>query len=126
METTIIDYNWQADAICNGMAPEDGTQEEHIMYPTMGRIVPQEVYDMCARCPVNEQCLAHALKYEEYGFFAGTKPMDRVKMRKELGIQLQTINAYFIKHQVMDVIQETVFSRKIQGRGRKPREVVPA
>jgi WhiB family redox-sensing transcriptional regulator len=40
-----------------------------------------EAGTVCSRCPVQSMCLEYALGNEEFGFWAGTSPEERVKMR---------------------------------------------
>ena len=37
---------------------------------------------VCKRCPVQTQCLAHALEHREDGFWAGTTAEDREQIRR--------------------------------------------
>ena len=84
MENKYIDYNWQDHAACKGM-------DVNNFYPDMGKTVTQAVIDACQSCPVREECLTHALKYERYGYWALTSPPQRIKMRKQMGIKLEHI-----------------------------------
>jgi len=48
-----------------------------------GADVDPTVEAMCARCDVREQCLRWALEFpEEHGYWAGTTPKDREKLRR--------------------------------------------
>lgn len=78
---------WKERAACRGM-------ETNIFFP-MGR--PAEAADsaareVCARCPVIRPCLDWALKHETDGFWAGTSPRDRYKLRKQLNIVPRLLN----------------------------------
>lgn len=47
---------------------------------------------MCkSRCAMREQCLDWALKHEAEGYWAGTSPADRERMRRQKGIRMQRI-----------------------------------
>lgn len=48
--------------------------------------------DTCRRCPILLQCRDWALRHEEYGFWAGTTPRERVALRKELGITFESLS----------------------------------
>lgn len=42
---------------------------------------------ICKACPIQEECLAWALRHEGHGIWGGETPNARKKMRRELGIQ---------------------------------------
>jgi len=63
-----------------------------IFFSSPGRSAKKDANDICSKCPVFEDCLSHALKYEDYGYWAGTSPKDRQKMRVDLGIKLENIS----------------------------------
>ena len=47
---------------------------------------------MCkSGCAMREQCLDWALKHEAEGYWAGTSPADRERMRRQKGIRMQRI-----------------------------------
>jgi len=115
MENTIIDYSWQAGAACSVLSPD-------LFYLKQGKTVSQTVIDACTSCPVKEECLSHALKYEVYGYWALTTPSQRAIMRKELGIEIIHIE-YESTMKVLEEItkhEDFVNRQKIKGRGRKP------
>jgi len=80
-----IDYSWQGKATCKDI-------DTYEFYVGRGHKVKQEVSDACVACPVSEQCLQHALEYEDYGYWAGTNPVQRSKMRRQLGIRLRPVS----------------------------------
>ena len=84
MENFTVDYKWQNDALC-------ATFDIKWFYPAHGKKYPPEVAEACKACPVKKHCLDHALRYEEYGYWAGTTPLQRIAMRKEKGIKLESI-----------------------------------
>lgn len=43
---------------------------------------------MCQGCPALEECREHAIKHEEFGFWAGTTAKERKRIRKQMGIRL--------------------------------------
>ena len=61
--------------------------------------IPAAVRKACRECPVESSCLEHALKYEIYGFWAGTTRGQRVKLRKKLGRQIQPIEGLALYHE---------------------------
>jgi WhiB family redox-sensing transcriptional regulator len=88
MESIKIDYNWQQDAACKGISLES----YDLFYVSTGKSSKKETNNICGNCPVVKDCLSHALKYEEYGYWGGTTSGDRKRMRKELGIKLIEID----------------------------------
>lgn len=42
---------------------------------------------ICHSCPVEQQCLAHAIEHEPYGIWGGTREQDRDHLRRTLGHQ---------------------------------------
>jgi hypothetical protein len=107
-----INYGWQKSAACTGMPIE-------AFYPAQGKTVSSKLVDMCTECPVKTECLDHALKYEEYGYWGNTGPIKRREMRKELGIELTMINTLFLASQYE---HEKVEPIKIRKRIRKVAE----
>ena len=81
IEINIDDDKWQTLATCSGadinLFFDDNRDERDVLF------------ELCDNCPVYEQCLAHALVAEDYGYWAKTTPADRKKMRKQLGIVLK-------------------------------------
>lgn len=79
--------DWQLQGVCRGMDPE-------IFYPSVAarrdfnRPHPQAIR-ACAVCPVKDECYLHALRKEDYGFWAGTTEQERRKLRKAAGIHLE-------------------------------------
>lgn len=49
---------------------------------------------MCNSCPMREPCLMWALHHEEEGFWGGSNPEERKRMRKRMGIKLKTPALY--------------------------------
>ena len=48
--------------------------------------------DTCRHCPMIVQCRDWALRHEEYGFWGGTTPRERVALRRELGITFKPLS----------------------------------
>jgi len=116
MEKTTIDYSWQAHANCTELSPTD-------FYLAHGKKYSQKVIDACKNCIVQEDCLSHALKYEEYGYWGGTTSKQRVSLRKALGIVVQDICYESEKAAEQDAVKIEETRVKIKGRGRKPRNL---
>ena len=46
---------------------------------------------ICASCEVRNQCLEYSLKHSVIGYWAGTTPRERQRLRKQLGIVSEPI-----------------------------------
>ena len=88
MENTTIDYSWQKDASCSALSAE----QYDAFYPGQGKSPDKEALLLCTTCPVYDNCLNHALLYEDYGYWAGTSTKQRRMLRQELGIKLIDID----------------------------------
>ena len=79
--------DWRDAAACRGLPIEFFYIEEDA---DPGSQLPENptVKRMCAGCPAREECLEHAIKHEDYGFWAGTTAKERKRIRKERGIWL--------------------------------------
>jgi Transcription factor WhiB len=74
------DYNWRDDAACKGLPsvwwfPEVREPDGF-----------SEAIKICKGCPVIQECLYYGLQREQYGIYGGTTETERMRMRKELGI----------------------------------------
>jgi WhiB family transcriptional regulator, redox-sensing transcriptional regulator len=68
--------DWRQRALCAGHPNRhwwfDDVQES-----------TSKAFALCHACPVNHDCLTHALRYEEtYGVWGGTTPSDRRRMMR--------------------------------------------
>jgi len=80
-----VKNDWQSQGICRvRQLPVD------IFFPAQGEKVSQEAVFACEDCPVQEKCLEHALRHEQYGYWAGTTESQRVSIRKSLKISIKT------------------------------------
>lgn len=75
-----LQYEWMTAALC----AEIGHQP---FYPEReqpnGRADHRPALTICARCPVQLDCLRHALEHDErYGVWGGTTEDQRAQMRK--------------------------------------------
>ena len=61
--------------------------------------VAREVRAMCENCPVKEKCLDYAVKYELYGFWAGTNEAERKHIRAVNNIRCLDVFAAIAKFQ---------------------------
>jgi len=113
---TTIDFTWREEALCKGVSTE-------LFFPTRGEIVSKELKQMCLDCPVNNKCLDHALKYEHYGFWAGTSEEQRISIRKKLNIVCNKPEAiYWIDTREEKAKTQANRLDKIRGRGRKAKK----
>lgn len=74
------EYNWRDDAACKGLPavwwfPEVREPDGF-----------SEAIKICKGCPVIEECLYYGLRREQYGIYGGTTETERMRMRKNLGI----------------------------------------
>lgn len=111
---TIIDFTWRGQAACKGVSTQ-------LFFPTRGEVVSKELKQMCLDCPVNAECLDHALRHEHYGFWAGTSEEQRISIRRKLNIVCNKPEAmYWMGTREEKARVEANRMDKIKGRGRKP------
>ena len=83
----MIDLDWQAGAACTGIgtevfySPEDAPNQ--VPFATLARV--------CGTCPVKSECLNHAIKHEEFGYWGGMSERSIRMIRKEKRIRLESI-----------------------------------
>ena len=79
--------DWWGRANCRGMDPG-------LFFESLGnqfkaaRPLPEAV-NACQECQVRDECYVYAIRHEEFGYWAGTTPPERRRLRKEHGITLQ-------------------------------------
>lgn len=77
---TLDTYAWQAQGTCRGMDTE-------LFYAAPGERGPRRARreeaakEICARCPVKDRCLEHALTFEVFGVWGGTTEAERTELR---------------------------------------------
>ncbi len=78
----------------------DGNQpcrqvDPELFFPTTFNAVTRKdkalMTDICNDCRMREPCLLWALHHERDGFWAGTTPEDRIKLRRKLKIQFESV-----------------------------------
>jgi WhiB family redox-sensing transcriptional regulator len=74
---------WQDSALCRNADLEIFFPVDDLWVNTL-----EEAKKYCDRCDVRTECLAHALKHERFGIWAGTMPSERVRIRKSMGMNL--------------------------------------
>lgn len=68
--------SWQADAACRDADAET--------FFSLDEARQQEALEMCAACPVRQECLEHALAQgEQYGIWGGTREGERRRIMRE-------------------------------------------
>lgn len=68
---------WQKNALCIYTDPD-------IFFPEKGIPILKEVKNLCARCPVKDQCLDYALSSDErHGIWGGTSERERKFLLKK-------------------------------------------
>lgn len=90
----LVDLSWASKGACADLVQWAGPAERNrLFFPMQGQ--PTEPGKaICRRCPVIEQCLDHALKFEKYGIWGGTSEKQRRQMRAELGIRFRSLSAW--------------------------------
>ena len=83
----MLDYPaFDGDEPCRQVDPE-------LFYPSSFNAVTKQTRalmdSLCNDCHMREPCLMWALNHESEGFWAGTTPPDREKIRRKLKIKLQ-------------------------------------
>lgn len=70
------------DAACRDVDPD-------MFFPHAGQS-HDEAKAICAACPVLDVCRDHAIRHERWGIWGGTSERERMRLRRELGIRLET------------------------------------
>ena len=68
------DLEWRERAACTG-------KQELFFNDNKGTLV-REAKAICGMCPVQSQCLAHAMKHQEYGIWGGLTANERRVARR--------------------------------------------
>ena len=76
-----MNERWWEEAACRGTVPVDAFFMEHGRYPSACQ-------EACHHCPVYLECFDWALRHENHGFWAGTTPKMREKIRRQRGSHL--------------------------------------
>jgi hypothetical protein len=95
----VVDRSWMKNAACRGMAPADGTRDEHIFFPVRGDTDSIALAKLiCSTCVVRAQCAQYILWYDQRtgvegkpnrpnGVFAGMSGRDRWRLLNELRLR---------------------------------------
>jgi len=79
------DLSFFKDAACKGRGSEEFFPEYRV---DNYRKLVQATKDLCRGCPVRQECLDYALKYEPLGIWGGMTEKERRAYRREFGITL--------------------------------------
>jgi hypothetical protein len=71
---------------CREMDPDLFFPNHFVSFPPKTRAVLDEI---CSGCPAQPTCLMWAIHHERDGYWAGTTPADRERLRKQMGITLE-------------------------------------
>ena len=80
-----VSNDWQDEGLCKVR-----DLPVNIFFPGQGEAVDQRAQLACLDCPVNAQCLEHALHHETHGYWAGTSEKQRQRIRKNLKISVRS------------------------------------
>jgi len=80
------DLDFREAGACRGHDP-------NIFYPQRGQANTRAMA-LCAGCPVAEACRDWALHHELMGVWGGTSERERRRLRRTLGIRMETPTAY--------------------------------
>lgn len=78
-----LDTSWIDKAECSGLVT-------NLFYPEQGGAAKEQVLarQVCARCPVQDECLEYALLAgERFGIWGGTSERQRRKIRRARGLK---------------------------------------
>ena len=87
-----------------------------LFYVSTGKSANKETNNICIDCPVFNECLNHALKYEEYGYWASTTPLQRKAIRKKEGIELIDISSESFAKYKEDLQKQKEFTQLLTSR----------
>lgn len=116
--TTSIDPDWVTEANCKDY-------DSDILFNSNKfnqTLVKHKLQKSCIECPVRRQCLDTIMMFEDnnerflgYGFFAGTTPVQRVKLKKyEDKDQRYDVSTEQIKKSIQDIDDKlTMYRNKI-------------
>lgn len=77
LKVTFEEGVWRKDAACKDL-------NVNLFFPEKAQLVPQEVKDTCASCPVQEKCLDYAIRANiVIGFWGGKNVRQRRVLRRE-------------------------------------------
>lgn len=84
MSRLIDELAWQESGLCR--APS-ATIHIDAYFPDLfdedaACVVPSEIQQQCAMCPLKQQCIKWAIDHDEFGFWGGTSRYQRRLMQK--------------------------------------------
>ena len=73
------EFAWRAQAACRQLGIENAT----IFFPTRGQSSEVEAAkQVCATCPVQDECLGFAVEHHCLGIWGGTSERERARLRR--------------------------------------------
>ena len=79
---TLQNTRWMDEGACIGEDPKYWMSTSEIETTNEIRENVQIAIQICRKCPVQTDCLSHAMKYLEVGVWGGTTDIERGLMRK--------------------------------------------
>lgn len=73
---------WFTMAACRGKDPRLFFPDQDVRYHAL---VAESAKQVCATCPVEDDCLAFALASDEHGIWGGTTDAEREVLRRRFG-----------------------------------------
>lgn len=80
---TNADLDWREIAACTG--------KQEFFFNDHKASMVREAKKICETCPVRPQCLAHAMKHDEYGVWGGLTANERRKARRAQKSSLRAV-----------------------------------
>ena len=81
--------DWISQAACKGK-PSDWWYPEY-PFTKSRRVRAAKAKEICGTCPVADQCLEYALKWELDGIWGGKSVDERNRLRRSRGIRLRKL-----------------------------------
>lgn len=87
--TSLLDAPWRQWAACRGADPAlffaaTNAEDRGRRLRTLGDMQRAQALAYCARCHVRDDCLDHAIRFDELGIWGGTTQRERARMRRAL------------------------------------------
>lgn len=79
--------DWTKNAACR-----DEPKDTFYSYEDGRSALPPRAIELCSRCPVGLECFTYALRFEDYGYWAGSTAKERRLIRHALGVPLERVN----------------------------------
>jgi Transcription factor WhiB len=83
----VLNLTWHDKAACKGQDTSDFFVDEFEQPEIIARLKR-----LCSTCPVFEQCLDHAVMWEEFGLWANMTESERRVHKRRLGIIRRSVS----------------------------------